>query len=94
MHREALEGRLEAGALHVWVLSYGITHHAMHLALHKGDFPRHIELICLGVTYFAGEMQGGAQSLRLVDGENGQLELRGERFLLRFERFEFGTGRT
>jgi hypothetical protein len=32
-------------ALHIWVLEYGITHSVMRLAIHKGDYPKHLHLM-------------------------------------------------
>ncbi len=52
--------------LHVWVLSYGISHgRRMTLALHRGDYPRRFEVEASGCRRFRGELEGGPYRLTL-----------------------------
>ena len=83
---------------HVWVLEYGITHAVMRLALHRGDYPMHQEVVCGGATAFVGELQGGPYKLSLVSDPDlsGKLILRDEanKFLVRADTFSLGRNRT
>lgn len=59
---------LDGKRWHVWVVAYGISHgRRMELALHHGTFPKFTGLICTGVTYFKGRMEGGPYDLRFVE---------------------------
>ena len=66
--KNLLSGRVD---WYVWVLEYGITHHVMRLVLHKGDYPRGVEVMCSDVSYFCGPLQGGPYELKLHDGQQG-----------------------
>jgi hypothetical protein len=60
-------------AWYVWVLEYGITHHLMRLALHVGDYPRGLEVMCSDASYFRGPFQGGPYKLNLLEGATGTM---------------------
>ena len=66
-----LQTWLRESPVHVWVLQYGISHHVMLLAVHKGDYLDHTKLICGGCSYFSGPLQGGPYS---VDIEHGPVD--------------------
>jgi len=77
-----------AEAWFVWVMEYGITHHLMRLALHTGDYPRCIEVICADASHFEGSLQCGPYRLRIIEhttptgaetvlvGNEGELRIR------------------
>jgi hypothetical protein len=73
--KQLIEGR---ESWHAWVIDYGITHSIMRIALHQGDFPRHHELVCGGVSFFRGPLQGGPYRLRIeiAPGQSGPHTLR------------------
>jgi len=53
---------------HVWVLAYSISHgRRMELALHHGNFPSYKGVLCVGVTYFCGSLEGGPYRLRIEE---------------------------
>lgn len=56
----------------MWVMEYGITHHRMVLALHRGAYPIHEKLLCLDCVRFEGNLQGGPYRLVL-----GTIEVEG-----------------
>lgn len=62
--RELLES---AEAFHAWVLEYSITHGVLRIALHHGDYPRSVSLLCRGCRYFCGALQGGPYRLELAE---------------------------
>jgi hypothetical protein len=50
---------------HLWIISYGISHHYMELALHEGDFPNHYKLGCRNCDFWQGSLQGGPYLLEI-----------------------------
>ncbi|MFW5920778.1 MAG: hypothetical protein ACOCUS_02970 [Polyangiales bacterium] len=56
-----------AEAFHAWVLDYSITHGVLRIALHQGDYPRAVALVCRGCSYFCGRLQGGPYRLELTE---------------------------
>ena len=58
--------------LYVWVIHYGITHHYMELAIHKGDYPKYTKLVCEDCFYFSGFTQGGPYRLKVTEYQDNQ----------------------
>ena len=53
--------------LYLWIIEYGITHESLTFALHKGIFPKRIEVQCSGCKYFSGKFKGGPYSFELIE---------------------------
>jgi hypothetical protein len=47
----------------------------MELALHHGDLHPYRGVVCKGVSYFAGAMEGGPYRLRVIEEEGGTRRL-------------------
>ena len=76
--------------LYIWVIHYGIAHHYMELAVHKGDYPRCVKIACEDCFYFSGFLQGGpyipdvsvhqdsktGESIVIISGNTNELVIR------------------
>jgi hypothetical protein len=72
-----LQERL-AAPTHLWVVSYGITHSVMVLAIHAGQFIGYEELVAGGCVSFRGELQGGPYRIRVAQAADDLLYVRDE----------------
>jgi len=78
---------------YVWVLEYGITHSAMRLAVHDGNFPRYTEVVCRDCSYFSGALQGGPYSMTIQTSDRGEVRFKGDKFELVCGQAEVGRSR-
>jgi hypothetical protein len=65
----------EGGKQFFWVLEYGITHHLMTAAIHKGDYPRCNIIELDDCIDFSGRLQGGPYSLTMRREQTDEGEL-------------------
>jgi hypothetical protein len=79
---------------HVWVLEYGITHAAIRLAVHDGDYPKYSEVICTGCSFICGQLQGGPYDLAVEQSSNGVVRIVGDGFELRCSEARVARART
>ncbi|UJR86767.1 Hypothetical protein I5071_88680 [Sandaracinus amylolyticus] len=98
MNHDEVGRLLSDGSWHVLVLEFGATHGVMRLAAHRGDYPRHREVICGGTSYFRGALAGGPYRLAIhretrADGTEITLQSDDGTFELRCRRILLGAGR-
>jgi hypothetical protein len=67
MISETISTLIAAGPWYVWVLEYVEQDAVMRLALHKGEFPEYQEIVCSGVSYFEGFLEGGPYRLTIFE---------------------------
>jgi len=58
--------------IHVWVVSYGMTHSYLVLHIHSGNYPRGLKLECNDCFYISGKTQHGSYEFLNVKTEKDE----------------------
>ncbi|MEM7531979.1 MAG: hypothetical protein AAF639_07380 [Chloroflexota bacterium] len=57
----------QSSPMYLWIMTYGISHNVMKLAIHQGDFMNRDEVICGGCFYFSGPTKGGPYRIEISE---------------------------